>query len=471
MLKTLAVSERKEFDNYLKAPIGRKPRVSNKIIEAFTMGENFESFMNENYNKRTQWNTYSELTLSLEDFLAAKRMLRDSDKRNELLADEFSSRGLTEFARAYFEQEISNLSSSNPDDGILIKSLHLQEKYSELLKGIGEIKKFKDNLNSRYEIFAVKSVFESLMFQLECNNNLRDSKDIRLELFDSYNNSLDLKLFIRLTKRKAPRFYQLLNIAYKVLNLDNSPYSLSSFENVRNYFYKNMDSFTDEFKAKIYFMLINYLINLGNSGLAKVDNYLFELLKKKISDRIIDDLEFGNLDRSHFRDYVAIALRVNELNWASEFIDTYYSLLPPAQRENEMNVVRAMVSVKRKDFVSAIKYIEKVKRSDYIYLTDYFRISIISKFELNEFLGCIKQINNFKRHLWKNSEIPELYVNKYKRFLRFIENLVEYKQTGKTGELEGILNEIEKDTNVPSYNWIIEKAKESLKPRSKRKKC
>ncbi len=467
MLQTLSESERKEFDNYLKAPIGRRPRVSNKIIDAFLKSDNFENFMNENYNKRSKWNTYSELTLTLEDFLTAKRMLKDIEIRNELLSDEFTSRGLTDLSKAYFEKEISNLTSSKPDDRILMKSLHLQEKYIELLRSIGEIKRFKENLDMRYEIFAVKSVFESLLFQLEYRNNSNDSKDIRLELFNSYIGSFDMKKIIQLTKEKAPRFYQLLNMAHKILNLYTKPQSLSNFENVRDYFYANMDSFTKDFKVKIYYMLINYLINLGNSGLAKTDNYLFELLRKKIGEGLTDDLEYSNLDRGHFRDYVVIALRVNELTWANEFIENYSSLLSPSEKENELNVVRAMLSLKKRDFVSAIKFIEKVKRSDYIYITDYFRISIISRFELHEFLECMKQIKSFKRYLWRNSEIPEVYVNKYKSFLRFIEDLVEFKQTGNSGDLEGILNEIKKDTSIPSHTWMIEKAQELLKPRKR----
>lgn len=468
ILQTLSESERKEFDNYLKAPIGRKPRVSNKIIEAFTENENFESFMNENFNKRSRWNTYSELTIALEDFLAAKSMLRNTETRNELLADEFSSRGLTELSKAYFEQEIRNLTSNNPDDESLIRSLHLQEKYSELLKSIGEIKKFEDNLNLRYETFAAKSVLESLMFQLECKNNLSHSKDIRIELFNSYNNCIDLKKIIQLTKKRAPRFYQLLNITHKILNLYTRPYSLSSFENVRNYFYENMDSYTRAYKAKIYFMLINYLINLGNSGFAKADNHLFELLKKKISDGITDDLEYGNFDRSHFRDYVAVALRVNELKWASEFTEKYSSLLPPAQRENELNVVRAMLSVKKKDFVTSIKHIEGVKRIDYMYTTDFFRILIISKFELNEYMECLKQTNKFKRYLWTATDIPEVYSNRYKRFLKITTNLIDYKQTGEGGYLDAIDIEIEEDKNVPGFNWIMEKTKELIKLKERR---
>ena len=108
MIRTLSDSERKEFGNYLKAPIGRKPRISNKIIDAFVKNEDFENFMNENFNKRSQWNSYSELTLSLEDFLAAKRLLKNNNNRNEFLAEEFGKRGLTNLSIAFYENEINS---------------------------------------------------------------------------------------------------------------------------------------------------------------------------------------------------------------------------------------------------------------------------------------------------------------------------------------------------------------------------
>jgi hypothetical protein len=468
ILRTLSESERKEFDNYLKAPIGRKPRVSNKIIEAFTANENFESFMNENFNKRSRWNTYSELTITLEDFLAAKRLLNINKNRNEHLAEEFSSRGLKDLSILFYEQELKSLTNSNPDEEILLRSLQLQWKYNKLLYGTSEITKLRSNLNSRYEIQTIRFAFESLMLQLEFETVKKNFKNLSVELFIALTNSIDFKKIIRLTKTKAPYFYPLLNMVHKTLSLYSQPFSFSRFESVRKYFYENMESFTTDFKARMYFMLINYLILMRNSGHESTDKFLFELLRKKISEGITGDLQHENLDRNHFRDYVVIALRVNELNWASEFIEKYSSLLPPGQRENEENVVKAMISLKSRNFVSAIRYIEKVKRSDYLYAMDYFRILIISKFELNEYMECLKQTNKFKRYLWTATDIPEVYSNRYKRFLKITTNLIDYKQTGEGGYLDAIDIEIEEDKNVPGFNWIMEKTKELIKLKERR---
>ncbi len=468
MIRTLSDSERKEFGNYLKAPIGRKPRISNKIIDAFVKNEDFENFMNENFNKRSQWNSYSELTLSLEDFLAAKRLLKNNNNRNEFLAEEFGKRGLTNLSIAFYENEINSLTNSNPDEEILTRSLDLQWKYHELLSGTGETKKLRSILNSRYEIHTIKFAFESLMLQLEYESVKATSKDLRVELFKALNINIDFEKIVRLTKTIAPHFYPLLNMAHKTRNLHSQPFSFSRFENVRKYFYKNMDSFTLDFKGRMYFMLINYLIHMRNTGHERIDKHLFELLRKKISEGITGDLQRGNLDRSHFRDYVIIALWVNELKWASEFIENYSILLPTGQRENEENVVRAMICLKKRDFVSSISHIEKVKMSDYLYATDYFRIMIISKFELNEFMECLKLTNRFKRYLWTATDIPEAYADSYKRFLRIIANMIDYKQTGKDGHLEKIFIELEAEKNLPVSSWMYAKAKELANPKKRR---
>ncbi|MBK6504108.1 MAG: hypothetical protein IPG02_00150 [Ignavibacteria bacterium] len=42
-----------------------------------------------------------------------------------------------------------------------------------------------------------------------------------------------------------------------------------------------MDSFTLDFKGRMYFMLINYLIHMRNTGHERIDKHLFELLRKR----------------------------------------------------------------------------------------------------------------------------------------------------------------------------------------------
>ncbi|MBK6504109.1 MAG: hypothetical protein IPG02_00155 [Ignavibacteria bacterium] len=79
--------------------------------------------------------------MSLEDFLAAKRLLKNNNNRNEFLAEEFGKRGLTNLSIAFYENEINSLTNSNPDEEILTRSLDLQWKYHELLSGTGETKK------------------------------------------------------------------------------------------------------------------------------------------------------------------------------------------------------------------------------------------------------------------------------------------------------------------------------------------
>ncbi len=468
ILRTLSESERRDFGNYLKAPIGRKPRVSNRIIDAFLNHENFEVFMNENFNKRSQWNSYSELTNSLEDYLAAKKLLQNINDRNEFLAEEFSHRGLTDLSKAYYEKEVSKLNVSIPDERILTRFLHLQQKYSELLNFDGEFKKLESILNSRYEIHVIKSVFESLMLQVEYENRATQSKDLRLELFRFYNNSIDFKRIIQLTKKTAPRFYPLLSIVQKISYLQTQPFSFSHFEKVRKHFYKYMDCFTLEFKTWIYFLFINYLIRCNNLGYGETDKYLFELIRKKIGEGITDDLQHKIFGRSHFRDYVTVALRLNELKWASEFIDNYSTLLPPGHRKNEENVTRAMLSLKKQDYNSSADFIANVRRSDYLYSTDYFRIIIISKFELNDYMECMKEINKFKRYLWTGTDVPEPYIEKYKRFLKIVSLLIEYKQTGDASSLEEFNAEIDKDMTIPGSNWILEKARELKKMKYRR---
>ncbi|MEZ4691049.1 MAG: hypothetical protein R3A12_13120 [Ignavibacteria bacterium] len=52
------------------------------------------------------------------------------------------------------------------------------------------------------------------------------------------------------------------------------------------------------------------------------------ILKSKLDGGLTDDLKNSKIGGNHFRDYVYIALNLNEDKWAEEFIIEYSQILP-----------------------------------------------------------------------------------------------------------------------------------------------
>jgi tetratricopeptide (TPR) repeat protein len=205
---------------------------------------------------------------------------------------------------------------------------------------------------------------------------------------------------------------------------------------------------------------LNVSILIAQKTNRNLDFEMFEIFKSKIESGLFKDLKSSKIGGNHFRDYVYIALNVNEDKWAEEFIENYSHYLPKELKENNINTAKAFLYLKRKNYDDAVKYIKKLNRKFHIHDLDFYTIQIFAAYDSGNIVECLRVYKIFKEYLNNNSSFPGNIKKGPVNFLKILRILISYKETGNKYLLNEIEQTIENTGELYWKGWISEKVAE-----------
>jgi tetratricopeptide (TPR) repeat protein len=151
---------------------------------------------------------------------------------------------------------------------------------------------------------------------------------------------------------------------------------------------------------------------------------------------------------------------MKEFRWLKKFIETYTEKLRPEYRENMKYLARANLDFAQGKFEKALENISKVKYDIFIYKFDVKNLMLKIYYELNLFDPAFSLIDAFKHFLSENKEHAEIYRMQYGNFLRIYGKLLKAKESGKTGEVDFLSEEVDSTEALASRIWLKEKINE-----------
>ncbi|MBS1519084.1 MAG: hypothetical protein JSS91_13440 [Bacteroidetes bacterium] len=224
---------------------------------------------------------------------------------------------------------------------------------------------------------------------------------------------------------------------------------------------ETIDDLSECFEKSELFQFYIHLFNYINICKLKSDKDFsseeFEIARKMSENDLL--LHNGKIDPGWFRGIFSKAVNAEELEFAGEFIEKFKNVVDGAESESVVNHVYANLEIQKKNYESALKYLEKAA---YLHLNDKWSVKnmyLTIYYELNDYEGFINTSDSIKHLIKESGQWSDNMIIPIRNFLNISARLLRKK----LGEEEISLDEIKHRTlnsNVRARKWLLKKIEE-----------
>ncbi|MBL0077808.1 MAG: hypothetical protein IPP53_01485 [Bacteroidetes bacterium] len=127
-------------------------------------------------------------------------------------------------------------------------------------------------------------------------------------------------------------YIELYYIVYQLLTTEKSN---ELFQKSEEIILKNKDKIDRKSLREIFIILQNYCIRRLKEGVISYERKLFDIYKNQIELNLIVDKKI--ISPWTYKNIITISFRLNEFEWAKNFMTEYKDFLPDGERENAYN--------------------------------------------------------------------------------------------------------------------------------------
>lgn len=456
---TFTELEKRQFRLFISSPLFNPGRKYNKILDFIESDRSVFFEFGNTGKERTLWNRLSELTKLAERFLVIKASESETVTFNTLLLRELKKRNIND----YFEKQIIDIKSELKKT--LLKEMNLKEylivneKYFEHLKSIASLNKFEvqfqETNNYKFALFILE--FLDCLIQLW---EMKTSKSIRSKIFlEEIILSLDFVKILPFIKEKVTEIYPLVAFHYHIYISLKEPLNHNHYEKAKKIFEKELRHAPDEYKVKLYGNLMDYNIARLNRSEFSANTELFKLMNKKLKEGLCGDIHDKDFARNKFREYILVSLSLGKYRWTEDFIDKYGPKLPVELREDIVNLGKAQLMFRKKEFSGCKEILKFVKKDNPFHYVDASVLKLKVFYELNEIENCYQEHRRLTGYLRSEHNVQEELIKFSKKFCTSYMLLLKLNQNNTDKNLADLLFQFNKG-NMISGGWIKEKINE-----------
>ena len=481
ILSSLSFDELREFGKYLNSPLHNTNKTIVRFFNlikrhhpeytsrALTMEHIHKKiFPSKKYNPAVIRNIISEMTHISEEFLVYLEFDKDTFSRKRFLLNQLDLRNIEKLFEKNLKDSFQHLESTKVRD-----EFYYFNKY--------QLQNIKRNFYTRNILAGERESVDKIL--PEIINNLTNAFIITfLKEYFTYTNVKDFfeieyrnKFFDVLIEhisaereryKEVPLIYILfcfLSIFTKEKDEENVPQLKELID--ENKEIMNWSDFRD-FYIELYNLYKNKQL-LGNKSYGRKS---FELIKEMLKENVF--LHEGNCMTAHtYTNIVHAAVRVNELDWAENFLNEYKNMLPVQHRENAYIYSSAVVNLKkgllskkvnerRKYLGIALEFLARVKNDDYFYMLRIKNMQIHIYCELKEYEHAKKIIAGYKQYLSKKNIIPHENKIRYSNYIRFTKELIKLSTKCDGFALRQLKKQVTGNRMTEYRGWLLKKINE-----------
>lgn len=469
LLKTLTPSEFREFKDFINSPVYNKnkkiillfgalkkfypgfdhPDLSNEKISEMAFGSN-------NFDYFKFKNMISDLLALGKEYLSFVHFRSNRDKENIFLLSELRDRNLDKLFEQSYKIMDNNLASEKVmDEKYYLKKLELTEEILSYRIPKDPDSRFdyiQDELNFflKYSVIRLLKFYNLMLHEKEQNNCSFD-----LGMFDG------VMEYIKNRDEDNPTLLIYYNII--LLNLNKEEKIFFKLKELKDLYY-------DKLNIGDRFMLFVHLTNycayvynvLGKKDLMK-EHFLFS---KENYDR--GSIILGKILYPDFLNHVKIAVRVNEFEWAENYINEFSHLLSE-EKESTLNFCNGFINYKKGNLETALELFSKTKFPSFIIKVQVKILVLMINYEMKYYIEACANIDSFRHYLLRENSMVEEFKESYYDFLRNLTELIKIKSGEKKIKDKADLKLLKKNIESIKFNqfgikiWLKEKVEEIIR--------
>jgi len=227
------------------------------------------------------------------------------------------------------------------------------------------------------------------------------------------------------------------------------------------------NSFNNTENSIIHSYAQNYCIRRINNGHKHFLRELFDLQNKMLNSGLL--LSNNTLVEGHYKNFVTIAIRLNEFDWVHNFIEEYKNYLIPSVRENAYHYNLSYYYYSLKKYNKAFELLSVVQYSDYIYSLDAKVLLLKLYFDTEEWEALASLVRAHQQYLRRNKLLVQKKYERYSLLFRYTQSLSKLKQdlpfiskTMAKQNFEQLKKNINKAGIITNKIWLLERLDQSL---------
>jgi hypothetical protein len=224
----------------------------------------------------------------------------------------------------------------------------------------------------------------------------------------------------------------------------------------------NQERFSKPELKQIYNYFQNFCIEQINKGEPNFLREVFELYKSQLEQELI--LEESLLSEWHYKNIVTTGLRLREMDWVRDFIESYKPRLRAESVENAYIYNMAAYYHALGEYGKVLDLLIKVEYVDLRYSLGAKALLLRTYFELEEFESLYSLADSFRQFVHRNKLMADSRRVGYLNLFKFTRRLGQLKSNLAFSSMDKISREFDKlkgeiDTAIIfNKSWLLEKA-------------
>lgn len=463
LLKSLSSSERFHFRKFLKSPYHNEDK---DLIHLYEILERQITKEKDDFNPEYLWkNLYpkeklvkkklrlkmSYLLRLAESFLVIHPLSNKEIEYELKLSQELSQRKLYKHYAAS-ERKINQWLTNPKNQKSDYAKFHFQYQNIryDYIQNLEE-RSGNNNLSILHESLDTYYIIEKLRYHCAALNFQRvRNVDINTGLSKILVEHLEQSDY--LNKPSVQTYYY----AYLALEYHEDD---AYFNQLRKAVRKNFAEFGFEEIFILYTFLQNICIQQVNAGQSDYLNKLVEVYNDIIQIRLFSD--HNKITPWFYKNIITAGLLSSRFDWVNDFIETYSSLLPEAERNNAYTYNLANLHFYKKEYNETITILSQVYFDDIVYELDGRLLLLRSYYELTEWDSLDSLLLSFRLYLLRNKLITSSRKKQYLNLIRYVNKLIKI-QKGDQKKLILLQEKLSKEEDVPTKKWLLEKINKLL---------
>ncbi len=467
LLRSMNPAEFREFKDYVISPVFNKNK---KIIVLFDSIKKYypefendsiseenifkKIFQDEEYDYFKVKNIVSDLYSLGKDYLAFIHYRDVSEVKEKFLLEQLRDRSLDnifEISYKVFKKKLDN--SPVKDENYILKCLELTEELHsfQIPKDPGTRLDF---FQIELDYFLKYSIIRLLRFyNIMLHDKIQNNVNFDMKMYE------EIMSYLKINKNEDN---PTLLIYYNIILLGT--------ERDEKYFFKLKELKDRYFEAlnngdryMLFLHMANFCAYIYNN-LGRTD-FMYEhfLLSKENYDR--GTIILGKVLYPDFLNHVKIAVRVEEFEWALNYIQKYKHLLTE-EKESTLNFCNGIIHYKKGDLDKALDLLSKANFPDFIIKIQVKILLLQIYFEKEYYEQAFSMIDAFRHYLQREKSIPEHSKGSFYDFLRNTNDLIKIKTSIGSEDKKFELKKISENTENMEFNqfgiknWLKNKVAE-----------
>ena len=457
LFKTLSSAERRRLKKWVNSPIHNfNPRLS-AFYDFLDTRENYTErtlkrekayafiFESETYDDLKMRRTMSEFLGVLEDFLAHETWQNNPAEQWLTLAKTYRQRQLPADATAYLTKAEQALNDQSFRDAqYFLNHYRLQEerlKQNSARDSALNLQEMADELTLFFVAELLRNACSAASHAAIYRTEYR-LPYLEVVLKDCADGRYDAAPLIRL-------YFH----SYQCLSTPTADADFFAYKNLLPEAAKWLSR--PELRDVLLFG-VNYCIRRLNTDEPAFLREVFDLYKLGLAEGTF--LENGFLSRFSYKNMVAAALKLGEIDWVEQFLETYTPLLAPEFRQHYERFCRAKLCYQKGDYGQVQSLLRELFFDD-VFLELDARVSLMKiYFETGEWRLLEGFLVSFERFVSRKKMLA-YHVPTYRNIIQFTSKLMLWK-SGKRAfseqELEYLNQQIMESKPLTEREWLLE---------------